>query len=95
MDDYERLLENLPPHVRDAIERIVFIAGTSDADWQVLKAGGELLSEATEKTIDAKLMLQRFVGMAQERIWPSLETINEARTLLGLPTLTQLPGDAI
>ena len=42
----ERLLELTSPEVKAAIEQICDKAGTSDADWQVLKAAGELLAAA-------------------------------------------------
>lgn len=39
-----------------------------------------LHAEACYRTVQ----LQSFIGMAQQRIWPSLETINNARLMLGM-----------
>jgi len=50
----------------------------------------ELIYELQNITVERTLMLQRFVGMAQERVWPCLETINEARVLLGMEELNEL-----
>lgn len=42
----EKLLELTSPEVKAAIEQICDEAGTWDANWQVLKAAGELLAAA-------------------------------------------------
>lgn len=39
----DELLETVPVEVKNAIEEICERAGTYDADWEVLKAAGELL----------------------------------------------------
>lgn len=39
----DELLETVPPQVKEAIEEICERAGTYDANWQILKAAGELL----------------------------------------------------
>lgn len=40
---FNELLETVPVEVKNAIEEICEMAGTYDADWEVLKAAGELL----------------------------------------------------
>lgn len=46
----DELLETVPPEVKEAIVEICEMAGTYDADWQVLKAAGELLVKNRKQT---------------------------------------------
>lgn len=41
----DELLETVSVEVKNAIEEICERAGTYDADWEVLKAAGELLAK--------------------------------------------------
>jgi hypothetical protein len=41
------------------------------------------IKETETQLLDRTLMLHRFIAMAQERTWPAVETINEARSVLG------------
>lgn len=41
----DELLETVPLQVKEAIVEICERAGTYDADWQILKAAGELLAK--------------------------------------------------
>jgi hypothetical protein len=45
----DELLKTIPAEVKAAIEEICNEAGTWDADWQVLKASGELLAASKER----------------------------------------------
>jgi hypothetical protein len=41
------------------------------------------LKETEERLLERTICLHAFIGMAQERTWPSLETVNHARKTLG------------
>ena len=43
--EIDECLAKVPPTVRMAIEQVCERAGTYDADWQVLKAAGEIIAE--------------------------------------------------
>lgn len=45
MSDLDSLIQKQPPEVVDAINRLIDMAGTSDADWQILVTAGQLISE--------------------------------------------------
>ena len=47
----EELLQTVPAEVKAAIEQIEDKAGTSDADWQFIKAAGELLAAAKAASV--------------------------------------------
>lgn len=45
MATLDESMGKLDPDVRECIQSVIDRAGTSDADWQVLLAAGELLAE--------------------------------------------------
>jgi hypothetical protein len=45
----DECLETVNEKVADEIERLIEIAGTSDADWQILKAAGEEIAKLKAK----------------------------------------------
>ena len=49
----DELLETVSVEVKNAIEEICERAGTYDADWEVLKAAGELLVKYKGDTDDS------------------------------------------
>jgi hypothetical protein len=53
---FEECLNQLDPDIRRAVNDIVDRAGTSDADWAVIKAAGEMLAEC-RKWFAAKELL--------------------------------------
>ena len=46
---FDESLKTVSPGVAFAIERIVDLAGTIDADWAVLKAASEMVAELAEE----------------------------------------------
>ena len=44
----DELIESQPVDVRDAIEEVIEKAGTSDADWEILLAAGQIIAELRE-----------------------------------------------
>lgn len=48
----EELLETLPVEVQEAIKQIEHKAGTIDADWEFIKAAGELIVSAKSEIRD-------------------------------------------
>lgn len=48
---FNELLETVPPEVKTAIEEIEHKAGTTDADWEFVKAAGELLAAAKAASV--------------------------------------------
>lgn len=58
----------------------------NDATVEELKqAVANLHAEACYRTVQ----LQSFIGMAQQRVWPRLETINDARRRLGMEPINE------
>lgn len=45
----DELIESQPVDVRDAINDVIYYAGTSDADWQILLAAGRIIAELRTK----------------------------------------------
>lgn len=71
----DKLIEARPPDVRAAIEEVIRVAGTSDADWSVLDAAGRIVASR-----DAELKTAREERNAIARICDSIN--NKTRTEL-------------
>lgn len=69
MATLDELIEQQPPAVQSAIEAICDKAGTSDADWEVLLAAGEMVA-----VLQAE---QRASGSLIERVVSTLDGIDK------------------
>ena len=65
----------------------------SESDNPLVCEAAACLRDVGVERLELVVMLARFIGLAQERTWPGLETINEARKVLGMHELTELPGN--